>query len=510
MQAKLNRKWRPRLWTVVLLVLGIVLCLPIAGLILFRFYDNQLVQQTEESLLTQAAVMSATYAELYADAAGLEPPNWGAVSLDNAVFPSLSINSATVLPPRPDATQMKSSTGAVYQTVATQLTRIANAAQARTLAGYRFLDPDGNVIAGTAEIGQALGHVNEVSAALAGNTVSVARTRVRTDRPPALYTLSRGARVRVFVAMPVMVDETLIGAVYVSRTPSHIFRFLYSERVNLMKAAAFVALSAVLIGYVFWRFITRPIRLLIQRSHMAGHGDKAWEPPEQLGTREIEDLSHSFKSLTQRLQSKQDALKTYTAHVTHELKSPLTALKGAAELLRDDDLTPPQRHRLLDTVDKGGKRMEDLLANMRAFSLADQQANSGTCCLNDVYTQITQNFPRLTIKVENDDLQLPAEANTLTIILTHLLENAQQHGAKNVVLTAQPTKDGKSLRIADDGLGISAGNADKILQPFFTTRRDSGGTGMGLNIVKATVEAIGGELAVIASSNGACFEIKFA
>ena len=163
MQAKLNRKWRPRLWTVVLLVLGIVLCLPIAGLILFRFYDNQLVQQTEESLLTQAAVMSATYAELYADAAGLEPPNWGAVSLDNAVFPSLSINSATVLPPRPDATQMKSSTDAVYQTIATQLTRIANAAQARTLAGYRFLDPDGNVIAGTAEIGQALGHVNEVA-----------------------------------------------------------------------------------------------------------------------------------------------------------------------------------------------------------------------------------------------------------------------------------------------------------------------------------------------------------
>ena len=154
--------------------------------------------------------------------------------------------------------------------------------------------------------------------------------------------------------------------------------------------------------------------------------------------------------------------------------------------------------------------MEDLLANMRAFSLADQQANSGTCCLNDIYTQITQEFPRLTIQVENDDLQLPAEANTLTIILTHLLENAQQHDAKNVVLTAQPTRDGKSLHIADDGLGISAGNADKILQPFFTTRRDSGGTGMGLNIVKATVEAIGGELAVVASSNGACFEIKLA
>ncbi|XHE54555.1 hypothetical protein L0Z66_13645 [Phaeobacter sp. BS34] len=105
--------------------------------------------------------------------------------------------------------------------------------------------------------------------ALAGKSVSVARTRLREDSPPALYTLSRGARVRVFVAMPVFVDQTLIGTVYLSRTPNHIFRFLYGERFNLAKTAAFVGLSTALIGYVFWRFITRPIRLLIQRSQSA-------------------------------------------------------------------------------------------------------------------------------------------------------------------------------------------------------------------------------------------------
>ncbi|MCX8955718.1 sensor histidine kinase, partial [Ruegeria sp. NA] len=68
-------------------------------------------------------------------------------------------------------------------------------------------------------------------------------------------------------------------------------------------------------------------------------------------------------------------------------------LKGAAELLRDDDLPPAQKRRLLDTVDKGGKRMEDLLANMRAFSLADQSAINGTCCLNDITDQLVQTFP---------------------------------------------------------------------------------------------------------------------
>lgn len=509
MHARLNRKWRPRLWTIVLLVLGIVLCLPFAGLILFRFYDSQLVQQTEESLLTQAAVMSAAYAELYADAAGIKPPRPSAISTEYAVFPSLSVNRETVLPPRPDARPATVRPGSGYQAIATPLSRIANAAQAQTLAGYRMLDVDGNVFAGTAEIGQKLGHVDEVREALSGKTVSVARTRVREDATPALYTLSRGARVRVFVAMPVFVDQTLIGAVYLSRTPNHIFRFLYGERFNLAKAAAFVALSTALIGYVFWRFITRPIHLLIQRSHVAGHSGQAWEPPDQLGTREIADLSQSFQSLTERLQDKQDGLKTYTAHVTHELKSPLTALKGAAELLRDDDLPPAQKHRLLDTVDKGGKRIEDLLANMRAFSLADQSAINGTCCLNDITDQLVQTFPALAIKAENNHLPLPVAAPTLHIMLTHMLENAQQHGAQNAVLTAYQVDGVICLKIADNGAGISEGNKDKVLQPFFTTKREAGGTGMGLNIVKATMEAIGGQLSVVPSNQGACFLLIF-
>ncbi|MCB4456853.1 sensor histidine kinase [Leisingera sp. McT4-56] len=509
MHARLTRKWRPRLWAVVLLVLALVLCLPFAGLILFRFYDSQLVQQTEESLLTQAAVMSAAYAELYAGAAGSEPPRGHAVTGEHAVFPSLSVNRETVLPPRPDAKPLSGPAGVPYRNIAARLTRIANAAQAQTLAGYRFLDARGNVFAGTAETGTFLGHVDEVQGALAGKTVSVARTRVREDAPPALYTLSRGARVRVFVAMPVFADQTLIGAVYLSRTPNHIFRFLYGERFNLAKAAAFVALSTALIGYVFWRFITRPIQLLIQRSQLAGHGGQAWEPPDQLGTREIEELSRSFQSLTGRLQSKQDALKTYTAHVTHELKSPLTALKGAAELLRDDDLPPAQRHQLLDTVDKGGKRMEDLLANMRAFSLADQSAMAGSCCLDGIAPQMARAFPALALRVENGSLPLPVAARTLGILLTHLLENAQQHGAQEVLLTARRDGDAVSLQVQDDGTGISEGNAGKILQPFFTTRRDSGGTGMGLNIVKATAEAIGGSLSVATADRGACFQLTF-
>ena len=509
MHGTLKRKWRPRLWSVVLLVLGLVLCLPFAGLFLFKFYDSQLVQQTEESLLTQASVLSASYAQLYESQ---RPDDGRALRTSPAldpVFPSLSINQGTVLPPRPDGTPAETPAAAVYLSIAPQLTRIAQDAQARTLAGYRFLDAEGRVFAGTAEIGQSLANVAEVAQALDGRVVSAARVRVRESPEPVLYSLSRGARVRVFVAMPVLVEGTVVGAVYISRTPNHIFRFLYGERVSLAKAGAFVLLSTGLIGFVFWRFITSPIHLLIRRTQSAAQGSEKLAPLDKFGTREIENLSQSFHSLTERLQRQQDALKSYTAHVTHELKSPLTTLKGAAELLRDDQMPADQRHRLLDAIDTGGKRMEDLLENMRAFSLADQSAAAGICRLRDVEQSVASTFPDLDITLQNPDAQLPMDARTLTIILTHLLENAAQHAADHVTLTVERDDAPTAVLVSDNGTGISPGNRDKILTPFFTTRRDAGGTGMGLSIVKATVEALGGRLSIIPQPRGAGFRISF-
>jgi len=509
MPDRMTSGWRPRLWAVVLLVLGLVLCLPFAGLFLFKFYASQLVQQTEESLLTQASVLSATYARFYELQTGETNS-----TIDNRpgvtpVFPSISISDDTVLPPRPDAVPGTYMPSPASLEIGTQLTYIAEASQAQTLAGYRLLDSKGNVIGGSAEVGLSLAGVDEVARALKGETVSVARVRIREGREPFLYAFSRGSRVRVFVAMPVTVHGEIIGVVYISRTPSHIFRFLYGERFNLAKAGVFIIISTALIGLVFWRFITRPIHALMQRTQSIGSSRRRWEPISHYGTREIENLSNSFQSLTGRLQDQQDALKSYTAHVTHELKSPVTAVKGAAELLRDSEMTDEQRHRFLDNIERDAARMEDLLASMRKFSLADQNANMGACNLSGLEAEICSRFPNLKVRMQNDNVSLPVHQNTLRIILTHLLENAAQHDADIVVLEAGTNTNGTWLTITDDGAGISKGNQKKIMAPFFTTRRKQGGTGMGLNIVKSTIEALGGNLSLEPRASGACFRIAF-
>ncbi|MEJ6392839.1 histidine kinase dimerization/phospho-acceptor domain-containing protein [Gymnodinialimonas sp. 2305UL16-5] len=499
------RKWRPGLWMVVAAVLGLVLLLPFAGLFLFRFYANQLVQQTEESLLTQAAVLTAAYEQLYRNATGLpeDPIAWDPDDrVYTPLFPSVTMNPEAILPARPDPTPATEDIAQAYRQIGPHLTRIAIASQEQTLAGYRFLDRHGTVIAGSAEQGLYLGHVGEIALALNGEVVSVARTRLRESATPIVYALSQGTAVRVFVAMPAMVGEDIIGVVYISRTPNHIFRFLYGERLNLAKALVFILGSTALIGFVFWRFVTQPMRALINRTD-AIRGSEAWQPLEHYGTREVENLARSFQSLTERLQRQQDTLRTYTAHVSHELKSPLTAIKGAAELLRDADMTPERRARFLDNIVRDSDRMEDLLATMRDFSLVEQTAGAGVAQV----AQVLEDLPveGLGVTVAPPHAEVPMRPEALRIVLKHLLENAAEHGASEVSITV----DGSGFIVADDGNGISAGNHDKVLQPFFTTRRENGGTGMGLNIVQSVLAASGARLDVLSPHEGAAFQIAF-
>ncbi len=104
--------------------------------------------------------------------------------------------------------------------------------QAVTLAGFRITDRDGTVIAGRNEIGRSLAGLPEVAAALEGRFTSVLRRRVSDEPPPALTSISRGTRVRLFAAMPILVGERVAGVVYASRTPSNVYAISTASASN--------------------------------------------------------------------------------------------------------------------------------------------------------------------------------------------------------------------------------------------------------------------------------------
>jgi signal transduction histidine kinase len=271
--------------------------------------------------------------------------------------------------------------------------------------------------------------------------------------------------------------------------------------------ALVVLLSAGLVAWVLWRILLRPITTLAARADaVVQRQPGALDPLPHYGTAEMGRLGAVVIGMGAVLTARETALRTYADHASHELKSPLTAIRGAAELLRGADLAAPDRDRLLSRIDEATDRMTALLAAQQAFARAQDPRFQGRSSLSGMLSHLAARHPALQLTLEGD-AHLPLSAEGMDLVLDHLLGNAAALGATAVRLTGT----GSGLTVADNGPGISTGNRDRIFDAFFTTRRADGGTGMGLAICRRLIEAHGGRITLEdQASPGARFRIDFA
>jgi signal transduction histidine kinase len=345
----------------------------------------------------------------------------------------------------------------------------------------------------------------------------VLRTRVPNRPPPPIYSFSRGLGVHVFSAMPVIVDNHVAGVIYTSRTPSNIFQNLYEERTKFILAAVAVMLATLSIGFVFSRTITRPMYELIGRATRISRGDRdAFQPLKHYGTREFAQLSRSFLGMAEQLSRRSDYIATFSAHLTHELKSPLTSIKGAAELLLEsvqsekDTLTRMEQKNFLRNILGDAERLDIMTQRLRELARAETIPQNEQTELGLVVGGLKSRFPTRTISASGClDRAIGMSAEKALIVLSHLTDNAVRHNAKNVRLEALSDEKTIRLTVSNDGDPISEPNREKIFDAFFTTRRDTGGTGMGLAIVKAVMTSHGGSIRLLPADRGAAFELQF-
>lgn len=509
-------KWRPSLAMIVCAVLTTVTALPLAGLFFFRLYENQLIRQTEAELVAQSAVLAALF-EREVDSTLPKPSADGAAADREPPFtpiePSLDLAGSNILGPRPDARAPASPPDAALLDIGRRLQPVLAATQKVTLAGFRLLDPHGVVIAGGNEVGQSLAQVEEVAQALKGQYSSVLRLRTRNRPAPPLYSITRGTSVRVFTAMPVMIDGKVVGVVYASRTPSNILKNLKAERRRVAAALASVVVGTLIVGFLFWRTITRPMHQLIGHMQAIGvAGRDAIQAPAHHGTRELAMLSQGFLDMAERLYDRTDYIVTFTAHVSHELKSPLSSIQGAAELLRDSgaEMSESERRKFLDNVTADTQRLTALLDRLRELARADNPQSGGVTTLAPVIAATRSRFSSLSIEAEGCLGQaIGMSADNAAIIFAHLADNAVRHEAKSLRIRADRSADMVSVTVTNDGEPIAENNRDKIFMPFFTTRRASGGTGMGLEIVQSILRGHRGSIHLIATADGVAFLLTF-
>jgi len=520
---------RPRLRTILFAVNLVILALPLGGVTVLRLYESALVRQTESELLGQAAILAAAYraalgrarpdparAADYGVPAALEwlpaEGRWQprAATLD------LALDS--VRPRPPAASESAAPADPAGVAAGRELMAVMQDAQAITLAGIRVTDFRGVVVASTGEeLGRSLAEREEVARALRGEPVSLLRERVSEAPRPPLASLSRGTRVRVFVALPVLDGRRVVGAVVLSRSPRSIGETLYDKRFHLLAGAGLLLAVVVLMTLFTSRTISRPLEAVVGQSERAARGEQgAVAPLARPITREVGRLSEAVAAMARTLEERADYIRTFASQVSHEFKAPLTAIQGAVELLRDHagTMSAEERDRFLENLAADAQRLERMVRRLLELARADvAEPGDERADLAAVLAAIAERHRRLGIDVR---LALAPRLGTVAMgeetldtILSNLLENARQHGGPGIGVTIRAARDGvrASVRVEDDGPGVSPGNAARVFDPFFTTARDRGGTGLGLAIVRALIAAHGGTIALVPSARGAAFQI---
>jgi PAS domain S-box-containing protein len=211
------------------------------------------------------------------------------------------------------------------------------------------------------------------------------------------------------------------------------------------------------------------------------------------------------------------------ATLAHDLRSPLTSIKGFAATMgqRFDRLTDEQKLHMLRTIDHDADRMNRLLADLLAFSRLEARRLELRLerldvkqLVSDVGEQVQRGTTTHTIKFELSE-ELPpllADRSKLEQVVQNLLENAVKHGNPGPIVVAATVEQGDViLRVSDTGPGIEASTFPFIFSKFFhrRTHARSSGTGLGLFICKGIIEAHDGSIGVESTgSSGTTFAVR--
>jgi two-component system sensor histidine kinase ChvG len=343
----------------------------------------------------------------------------------------------------------------------------------------------------------------EVRAALAGNPS--AYTRIR-ERAPSVI---------LFVSEPLMGMKKVRGVVYVTSSTVPVMTKLWRVR-NGLERVLFVALAvtAAVTLILAWS-ITAPLSRLSRAASRIAQGEYNLPIPIG-GSGEVRELGMALGTMTETLRRRLRHTASFAADVAHGFKSPLTAIRGAAELLEAGaDGDAAARGRFLRNIEIDAERLDRLVSRLLELSrLESSEVGLGPVDVAPVLTEVAERCETPDVRVHASGVDAPllvsGRREDLATALTNLVENAVRHSpvGGEVRILAQSSKDRLRISIDDDGAGVPEEHRARLFERFFTTDKEHG-TGLGLPIVRVVVEALGGTVALDASHGpGARFVVE--
>jgi len=338
----------------------------------------------------------------------------------------------------------------------------------------------------------------------------------------------RGAVVRVndkgglivSVAVPVQRFRAVLGVLLLSTQAGDIDKIVHAERLAIMRVAGVAGLVNIALSLLLSSTIANPLRRLSAAAIRVRRGAKEREEIPDFSVRqdEIGNLSIALRQMTNALYDRIDAIESFAADVSHELKNPLTSLRSAVETLplaRTDD----SKKRLMDIIQHDVRRLDRLISDISDASRLDAElarSDARTVDLEkllgdliDISRQVNTRKKPVVLdfvvdRKDNPKTRFEVSGYELRIgqIVTNLIENARSFvpdpGGRIVVRLSRGRGDRCLIQVEDNGPGIQAEDIDRIFERFYTDRPASEGfgqnSGLGLSISRQIAEAHGGTL----------------
>lgn len=514
-KAFLKRHWPAlRLRTILFAVLFFVAALPGISAIFLRVYENTLVRQTQAELMAQGAALAAVAEAGWPGGPGAKPAR-GSDGYYRPENLTLDLYSTPVLPERPNPRPSRTPPDPDAVTAAAALAPIVEQTSRTTLASVIMLDRNGREVLGQ-QVGGNFSGLPEVQGAMKGAPQTVFR-RIGGYRPTYSFEwLSRASALRIHHARPIMVQGRVVGVLLVSRSARALFRGVYEDRGKILLGVGAILVSLIFLSGLVSRGVAKPIEGLSRAARQVAAGEGAIPETPVTAAVEIRALYEEFRMMSEAIARRSRYLRDFAGAVSHEFKTPLAGISGAVELLQDhfDEMTDAERRRFLANIDADTQRLSQLVTRLLDLARADMaQPEAGVSeDLAPTVGHIADAHRTAGLAIEVEPLiDLPRIAvpeATLERVLTTLLENARQCGARAVRISAQADAEAVTLRVADDGPGVAPADRERLFEPFFTTRRSDGGTGLGLPIARSLLAASGGDLRLAESAGGAVFEVR--
>jgi two-component system, OmpR family, sensor histidine kinase CreC len=319
-----------------------------------------------------------------------------------------------------------------------------------------------------------------------------------------------------YVAAAIYVGSERVGVVSLGKPKTNIARFLDNARRQLRWVVVVTALVALALALLLYLWLSRPLQQLEQYAHMVGRGEPATLP--DLGDNEVGRVGEAMENMRRALEDKA-YVESYIQSLTHEIKSPLTAIRASAELLTGD-VDAEQRVRFTAAIEREATRLNDIadrvlqLATLeRARQLDHAEQVSLYELAADAAAGASGNARGIGIRTAfSGDGVVTGDPLLLRQAIDNLVRNAVDFSPDggNITISGDATAL-VTICVQDEGPGIPAYALDRIFDRFYSLPRPHSGrksTGLGLNFVREVAQLHGGQVGIECPGGGTVARLR--